>query len=353
MAMDLDQASLCQCLDLRTSRWSDPLSRAMGIDLNDILPEPVQSDAIIGSVTEEAARLTGLRQGIPVVAGASDATASMYATGLSKIGEAAESSGTTSLVFVGHDKPSRTDIPIVARLCSIRGMPYLFNAPINTTGASLKWYLSNLGKAETDYAKANNIDVFSHLNELALQAPAGCNGLIYFPYMLGERAPLWNSYSKGMFIGLSLDTERKHLIRSIFEGTGFALRHVLETIGEAGASANCLRIAGGGAKSRTWSRIKASILHMPVYILDEKTGDVPFGDALIAGHGVGIYPNLSESIEKLIGIKEVIEPVEEWMRVYDKLYPYYLEMYRHSTTTYKISKRQWTPYQYMKRNRRI
>lgn len=329
MTMDIDQASLCQCLDLRTLRWSESISKAIGTDLSSILPEPVSCDTIIGYVTEEAARQTGLKAGTAVAAGASDATASMYATGLSKIGEAAESAGTTSLVFVGHDRPSRRDIPIVAKPCSIEGMPYLFNAPINTYGASINWYLDNLGKAERDFADAHNINVYDYLNELALQSPAGCNGLIYFPYLMGERAPLWNSHAKGMFIGLSMDTERKHIIRSIFEGTGFALRHVIDTIKDAGATANCLRITGGGAKSRTWSQIKASILHMPVLILDEKSGSVPFGDALIAGHAIGIYPNLTESIKKIIQVKEIIEPVEEWSKVYDKLYPFYIDMYRH------------------------
>ena len=329
MTMDMDQASLCQCLDLRTLRWSESISSAIGTDLYSILPEPVTSDTIIGSVTDEAAALTGLKAGIPVLAGASDATASMYATGLSKMGEAAESAGTTALVFVGHDKPSRTDIPIVAKPCSIDGMPYLFNAPINTYGASINWYLSNLGSAEKKYAKAHNLDVYDYINELALQSPAGSNGLIYFPYLLGERAPLWNSYARGMFIGLSLDTERKHMVRSIFEGTGFALRHVLETIKDTGATFNCLRITGGGAKSRTWSQIKASILGVPVLIMDEKSGSVPFGDALIAGHSLGIYPNLTESIQKLIQVKEVIEPIEEWSKKYDQLYPFYLDMYKH------------------------
>lgn len=329
MAMDADQAALCQCLDLRTMQWSDPLSHAMGIDLNAILPQPVSSDTIIGTVTPQAAQETGLCAGIPVVAGASDATASMYATGLSRIGEAGESSGTTSLLFVGHTGPSATDIPVVAKACSIQGIPYFFNAPINTSGASLKWYLTTLGAAEQAYADEHGINVYDYLNQLALEAPAGSNGLLYFPYMLGERAPLWNSHAKGMFIGLSLDTERKHIIRSIFEGTAFAVRHVLDTIKATGATVDCLRITGGGAKSRTWCQIKASMLGVPVYTLDDKTGDVPFGDALIAGHAVGVYPNFSESIQKLIQVKEVIEPIPEWTAVYDKLYPYYLSMYQH------------------------
>lgn len=329
MTMDIDQAARCQCLDIKTLNWSQEISRAIGVDLNSILPHPSAIDKIIGYVTNEAAAETGLISGIPVLAGASDAMASMYATGLSKIGEAGESSGTTSLVFVGHTKASAPDIPIVTKPCSISGMPYIFDAPINTTGASINWYLNTLGKPEQDYASANNLNVYSYMNELASEVNAGCNGLIYFPYMLGERAPLWNSHSKGMFIGMSLDTERSALIRSIFEGTAFALRHVMDTIKSTGAEANCLRITGGGSKSKVWSQIKASMLHMPVYIMDENSGDVPFGDALIAGHAVGVFSNLTESINKLIKVKEIIEPVEEWSRVYDEMYPLFLDMYKH------------------------
>jgi xylulokinase len=329
MTMDIDQAARCQCLDLKTLQWSPEISEVIGVDLNSILPQPKAVDEIIGHITKEAAAQTGLISGIPVVAGASDAMASMYATGLSKLGEAGESSGTTSLVFVGHDKQSATDLPVVTKPCSISGMPYLFDAPINTSGASIKWYLDTFGKPDIDYAAEHDLNVYQYLNQVAANVNPGSNGVLFFPYLLGERAPLWNSHAKGMFIGLSLDTSRNDIIRSVFEGTAFALRHVMTTIKEAGASANCLRITGGGAKSHTWSQIKASMLRMPVYILDDKTGDVPFGDTLIAGLASGVFSNLSESIRKLIQVKEIIHPIEEWADAYDKLYPFYINMYQH------------------------
>ncbi|MDF3001770.1 MAG: xylB3 [Bacillota bacterium] len=329
MAMDIDQASRCQCLNINTLKWSSEISEAIGADLNLLLPQVAATDEIIGHVTNEAAAETGLISGIPVVAGASDAMASMYATGLCRIGEAGESSGTTSLVFVGHTRQSATDIPVVTKPCAIAGMPYLFDAPINATGASLNWYLNTLGKEEKEAAAMQGKNVFEYINELAAEIPAGSNSLMFFPYMMGERAPLWNSHARGMFIGLSLDTQRSAMIRSIMEGTAFALRHVMNTIKDAGAEAHCLRITGGGAKSRVWSQIKASMLNMPVYLMDEKSGDVPFGDAIIAGHATGVFPDLTASIHKLVQIKEIIEPVDEWSRIYDSMYPLYLEMYRH------------------------
>lgn len=328
MTMDMDQAARCQCLDIHTLTWSDEISQVIGTDLNQILPRPVPVNEIIGTVTEEAARVTGLLSGTPVAAGASDAMASMYATGLSQLGEAGESSGTTSLVFVGAQKASAPDLPIVTKPCSISGIPYIFDAPINTSGASLKWFLDTLGQPETDYARKHHINVYEYLNQRAAEAPAGSNGLLYFPYLLGERAPLWNSHARGMFIGLSLYTGREDIIRSVMEGTAFALRHVMTTIQEAGAGARCLRITGGGAKSKVWSQIKASMLRMPVYLLDEKSGDVPFGDTLIAGNAVGVFPNLTDTIQKIIKVKEMIQPEEEWANVYDKLYPYYVGMYQ-------------------------
>ena len=132
-----------------------------------------------------------------------------------------------------------------------------------------------------------------------------------------------------MFIGMGMDMKRSDLIRAVFEGTAFALRHVMETVKEAGATADVLRICGGGAKSRTWCQIKASMLNMPVYVMDDKSGDVPVGDALIVGHKLGVFPELTKAAEKIVKVNEIIEPVEEWVEAYDKLYPYYVEMYKH------------------------
>ncbi|MDD3402463.1 MAG: FGGY-family carbohydrate kinase [Hespellia sp.] len=329
MTSDIDQATRTQCLDIGSMSWSKEIGEVIGVDLNAMLPDLKLVDEIIGFVTEQAAEETGLREGIPVIAGCSDAMASMYAIGMSKLGEVGESSGTTSLVFVGGDKKSRSDIPVVTRPCTIDGMPWIFDAPIQTSGAALKWFIETFAAEERAEAEKSGKNIYAYLNELALEAPAGSKGLLFFPYLLGERAPLWNDYARGMFIGMGMDTSRADITRAVFEGTAFALRHVIETVKEAGAKADCLRICGGGAKSRTWSQIKASMLHMPVYVLDDTSGDVPVGDVLLVGRKVGVFPNLTEAAERIVKVKEIIEPVKEWEEVYDKLYPYYVEMYQH------------------------
>ena len=332
MTMDIDQATRTQCLDISTMEWSKEIGDVIGVDLDEKLPKPRLVDEIIGFVTEEAAKTTGLMEGVPVIAGCSDAMASMHATGMSRLGEAGESSGTTSLVFVGSDVKSAPDIPVVTKPCTIDGMPWIFDAPIQTSGAALKWFIEKMAAEEVTYAKEQNLNIYTYLNELALESKPGAGGLFFFPYLLGERAPLWNEYARGMFIGMGMNMKRSDLVRAVFEGTAFALRHVIETVKEAGATAELLRICGGGAKSRTWCQIKASMLNMPVYVMDDKSGDVPVGDALIVGHKLGVFPELTKAAEKIVKVNEIIEPVEEWVEAYDKLYPYYVEMYKHLDT---------------------
>ena len=338
MTMDIDQATRTQCMDISTMEWSKEIGDVIGVDLDAMLPKPRLVDEIIGFVTEEAAEETGLEEGIPVIAGCSDAMASMHATGMSRLGEAGESSGTTSLVFVGSDTKSAPDIPVVTKPCTIDGMPWIFDAPIQATGASLKWFIEKMAAEEVAYAKEHDLNIYTYLNELALESKPGAGGLFFFPYLLGERAPLWNEYARGMFIGMGMDMKRSDLVRAVFEGTAFALRHVMETVKEAGATAELLRICGGGAKSRTWCQIKASMLNMPVYVMDDKSGGVPVGDALIVGHKLGVFPELTKAAEKIVKVNEIIEPVEEWVEVYDKLYPYYVEMYKHLDTDLKSLK---------------
>ena len=338
MTMDIDQATRTQCMDISTMEWSKEIGDVIGVDLDAMLPKPRLVDEIIGFVTEEAAEETGLEEGIPVIAGCSDAMASMHATGMSRLGEAGESSGTTSLVFVGSDTKSAPDIPVVTKPCTIDGMPWIFDAPIQATGASLKWFIEKMAAEEVAYAKEHDLNIYTYLNELALESKPGAGGLFFFPYLLGERAPLWNEYARGMFIGMGMDMKRSDLVRAVFEGTAFALRHVMETVKEAGATAELLRICGGGAKSRTWCQIKASMLNMPVYVMDDKSGDVPVGDALIVGHKLGVFPELTKAAEKIVKVNEIIEPVEEWVEAYDKLYPYYVEMYKHLDTALKSLK---------------
>lgn len=328
MVTDEDQAYRTQCMDVAKKIWSEQIASLIDEDLLAKMPVLKQVDEIIGYVTPKAARETGLVPGIPVLAGCSDAMAAMYATGISRLGEAGESSGTTSLVFAGSEVQSPTDVPVITRPCVIDHIPWVFDAPIQSSGAAIQWMIDKLAVKEREYADSHGLNVYEYLNELALQTRPGAGGLLFFPYLLGERAPLWNDHASGMFIGLRMSMERNDLIRAVFEGTAFALRHVVETVRKSGARIDLLRICGGGSRSRTWNMIKASVLNIPVYVMSGESGDVPVGDALIAGHRVGMFPDLSEAVKKILSVEEVVAPIPEWTEVYNKLYPYYVSMYQ-------------------------
>ena len=328
MVSDLDQALRTQCMDRDTLEWSSEIGEAMGVDLNHVLPEVKLSQEVIGKVTPEASKATGLPAGAPVLGGCSDALAAMAAIGLSRLGECGESSGTTSLVFAGSAIKSPSDVPVVTRPCPIESIPWIFDAPIQASGSALKWFIDTLAGPEKEEAQRRGVNIYTYLNELALEAPAGCGGLLFFPYLQGERAPLWNNYASGMFIGMRLEMTRAELTRSIFEGTAYALRHVIETLREEGAQIDCLRVCGGGARSRTWNMIKASVLNLPVHVLNQTSGDVPVGDALMAANISGMFGSLEEGVEKSIKVDEIIQPDPEWVKIYDKLYPYFVKMYK-------------------------
>ena len=328
LVSDLDQALRTQCMDRDTMEWSSEIGDVIGVDLAKVLPPVKLPQEVIGTVTEEAARQTGLVSGIPVLGGCSDALAAMAAIGLSRLGECGESSGTTSLVFAGSIVKSPADVPVVTRPCPIESMPWIFDAPIQAAGSALNWFIETFAAQEKLEAQEQGENIYTYLNKLALEAPAGSGGLLFFPYLQGERAPLWNNYASGMFIGMRLEMTRAQLIRSVFEGTAYALRHVIETLKAEGARIDCLRICGGGARSRTWNRIKASVLNLPVHVLNATSGDVPVGDALLAANETGMFPSLAEGVERSIKVDEIIQPDPDWVKVYDSLYPHFIQMYQ-------------------------
>ncbi|MFR8547208.1 MAG: xylulokinase [Lachnospiraceae bacterium] len=336
MVTDIDQATRTQCWDINTMDWSHEIGNIIGVDFHEAMPPVKEVDDIIGTVTGEAAKITGLPVGIAVTAGSSDALASMYAMGMNRLGDAGESCGTTSLVFAGSASKSPSDIPVVTRPCRIEGMPWIFDAPIQSSGSSIQWFIDHMAGEEQMVAKQHGVDIHSYLNGQALKAAPGAAGVFFYPYLMGERAPIWNEYARGMFLGLGMDTTRNDLIRSIYEGTAYALRSVIETIKASGAEIDSLRICGGGARSRTWCQIKSSMLRIPVLLLDERSGDVPLGDALLVGHKTGVFPDLVQASERIIRVKETIWPIEEWAQIYDRLFPVYTEMYHNLEDSMKI-----------------
>lgn len=326
-SIDVTHGIMTHCMDSHSLRWSEKLSEASGLDFEAVMPPIFNNMDIVGYTTNEAAAATGLSPGIPVIAGNTDTIASMLGLGLSSPGDAAEVTGASTLVFVGMDRFPASTGALSVRPTPISAIPYLLVGPASTSGASLKWFDMNFGQPERQQEAETGIGRYQLLDKLAESAPAGSGGLIYFPYMMGERAPLWNTHAKGMFIGLTLSTGRAEMVRAILEGTSFSMRHIMDSAKACGADIKHVRSAGGGSKSDIWLRIKASMLGLPIHVPDSKTAGASFGNALMAGAAVGIYPDIGTAAKELVQIKRVILPEHEWAKVYEGLYELYLDMY--------------------------
>ena len=329
MAIDDQQASsITMAFDPNKKDWSNEIEAVTDVPIHDLMPEIYPVNGVIGQVTRKAAAETGLKEGIPVVCGTTDGSASILEAGITHLSEAAEITGTSTLFFAAHAKPLSENSMLIGfpQCFPIPEVPYILGGPINSSGASLKWYVNtykrSMDAAEKEMGEKNPYNI---LNVIAEKGPAGSKGLLYFPYLSGERAPLWNSYVKGMFIGMTAASKEEHIVRSIYEGTSFALRSVVEETYREGGVINKFRSAGGGANSDIWLKIKASMLNMPLEV-SVGQGGAPLGDAIIAGYGVGLYKDFVKAVETFQRIDKVIEPVKEWVRIYDDIYPLYMKM---------------------------
>lgn len=334
LTVDATEASSCQCFDNIAGDWSCELEQITGVPIHDFMPRIVASDGIIGTVNREASERTGLPQGVPVIAGTADAAAALYEVGLCEYGEGVEISGTSSNIFFTYDGESiPNDVRLILQdhfIPTDKVKKLLFGA-INNTGASLKWYARELGRDLAGRAETEGCSVYQLMDRLAVNAEAGSRGIIYFPYLLGERAPLWNDYVKGMFIGFTSGSEQADMIRSLMEGTSYALRHVRDHAVRAGAVTEKFYVSGGCANSDIWLKIKASILDTPLHVMS-KDGGSPLGDAIMAAYGIGLYSDYSAAVENFRNVVKVVEPEPGWVKIYDDLYGLYISMREHLDT---------------------
>ena len=248
----------------------------------------------------EAAALTGLSTDTVVLAGAVDATAAALEIGVTRDGKVAEVTGTSSLVLVGFDHLVTT-----YDLCYLRGRKpgsTVLYGPMNTAGGSLKWFRNHL------YDRGGGDDVYDRINAEVESGTSGPSGLIYLPYLTGERAPIWDPDARGCFIGLHMDTSRRLMMRSVMEGTSFALQDNLETAHRAGFTYDGIISCGGCTKSEIWLKIKASVINRPIYVPEVNHG-AQGGLAYMNAAFLGEFASPEEASESCFRIGKTVEPV--------------------------------------------
>jgi len=286
----------------------------------------MEAHQIQGEVTAEAAEASGLRAGTPVMAGTVDSPAAVLEAGVAEPGIAVEMTGTSTVVIIPNDR-GLTEPALIALPHALPGMHLLLGAMVSS-GGCLRWFRDQFGQAEIQSATEGGADSYDLLTRHAEEIEPGSGGLIFLPYMMGERSPLWHTNARGVFFGLSLATPRAALVRAILEGTAFALRHNVETATRAGAEVREMRSVGGCSRSDLWNQIKADVLGLPVLLPRTSVGS-PFGAAIVAGMGTGTFPDVRKSLLEMVHLERRFEPDAANHERYTKFYRVYREIYEH------------------------
>ncbi len=323
-AMDKADGSGTILFDLRARDWSPDVLAALDIPA-EWLPPTYEGPAITGMVSEMAAGETGLRAGTPVMAGGGDQAAQAVGVGATRSGIAALTLGTSGVVFATTDAPLIEPEGRLHAFChAVPGRWHLMGVTLSAAG-SLQWYRDTLAPS----------DSFETLVAEAEQAPTGSDGLLFLPYLMGERTPYPDPQARGAWVGLTARHTRAHLTRAVLEGVAFSLKDTFELMRGAGlASLSETRVSGGGARSMLWRRILASVLGVELASAPTTEG-AAYGAALLAGVGAGAWPDVDTATQAAQAAQEAIgggvflsvqpDPADE--AVYTPLYTQYRALY--------------------------
>lgn len=311
---DFSDASHAMLMDIHARRYLDAELRELGLDA-DKLPALHRSTEVIGALTESAAAQLGLRSGIPVVAGGGDGACATAGAGVSQPGDIYCSLGTTAWITRVSAQAVIDPQARIFDILSLNGDSFGVFGTMQTAGRALSWARDLFG-----------LESMEQMNALAANAPAGSDGLIFLPYLEGERSPVFDSNARGVFLGASVEHGREHFLRAVLEGTAYALRSILEVYRDD-ARVERLRVIGGGTRSPEWLRILADICQIELETVGENaTGQTALGAAVAAGVGAGIYEDL-RAAERFIRPQSLVQPDAGKADVYEAGFRKYMRLY--------------------------
>ena len=299
--------------DLASRDWSTEVARILDIPM-EWLPPTFEGPDVTGVVTEEASALTGLRPGTPVVAGGGDQAANGVGVGAVVPGVVAMSVGTSGVVFAAADRPVVEPAGRLHAFChAVPGMWHLMGVMLSAAG-SYRWFKDTFAPGIT----------YDELNNAAGTVPAGAEGLVFLPYLTGERTPHPDPLARGAFVGLTVRHRLGHMARAVMEGVAFGLRDSVELMA-AEMELGEVRVSGGGASSDLWLRIIADVIGLPVRVVGTAES-AAHGAAMLAAVGVGAFDSVGEACEAAVDVGEITEPGQD-AAVYDEVYRVYRELY--------------------------
>jgi xylulokinase len=312
------------CFDLKRLEWSEQIIAAAGVDIEKY-PELKPSSYLAGAVTKQAGELTGLAEGTPVVLGAGDGVTTNVGAGSIVPGKTFCSMGTSAWIATTSQQPLYDgEMRTITWPHMIPGL-YAPNGTMQYAGGAYHWIKNELCGVECQKALEENASPYFYLNKEVEKSPAGANGIIFLPYMLGERAPRWNPYAKGCFLGIKPENTRADMLRSVLEGVTMNLSIILDILRKQQEIQEIL-VLGGGAKGKIWRQIMADIWNADIIVPDVLEEAGAMGAAVNAGVGAGIYQDYT-AIDKFIHIQSVQKPNQEHLEKYGELKELFDEAY--------------------------
>lgn len=306
LACEVSDAAGTLLFNVKKGIWSKEVLKALQIP-ESWLPKVYQSTDVCGEITKEVSRVTGLAEGTPVVGGGADNTCGAIGTGVVKEGRVLSSIGTSGVIFAPTTKVKVDPKERVHTFNhSVPGQWYLMGCMLSA-GLSLRWFRDTLGREEIQQAKNQGVDPYQILINKAEEAPKGSEGLIFLPYLMGERSPHGDANARGVYFGLSLRHQKSHLIRALLEGVTFGMRDSLEIISGLKIPIREIRATGGGAVSPFWCQLQADIYGREVVAINSTEGPA-LGAAILAGVGTGVYKSIQEACERVVKIIDRYEP---------------------------------------------
>lgn len=324
-ATEVSDASGTNLLDVPHRCWSDEVLEKLEID-KALLPKMYESCEVTGTIHEQAAKLTGLAVGTPVAGGAGDNAAAAVGTGVVEEGKAFTTIGTSGVIFAHSDQVAIHPEGKVHTFChAVPGCWTVMSCTL-AAGLSLKWYRDNFCDAEKQSADGMGVDPYYLMDQQAKCVPAGANRLLFLPYLMGERSPLLDEDSRGVFFGLSAIHTRYDMLRAVMEGVVYSLRDCFDTLKEMGVPFKTMYACGGGGSSPLWRQMLADTYNCKVQTIASKEGPA-LGAAILAGVAAGIYPSVQQACKNLIKTNPAQTPIAENTAVYENYFQLYRKLY--------------------------
>ncbi|MGB7848296.1 MAG: xylulokinase [Candidatus Acidiferrum sp.] len=319
-AIDVADASGTLMFDVVHRRWSQPMLELSRID-EACLPKVFESPEVSGQVNEKGARLLGLRSGLPVVAGAGDQAAGAVGMGIVKPGAVSVTIGTSGVVFAATSTPVLEPKGRIHTFCHAIPSRWHVMGVTQGAGLSLRWFRDQFGAGKDD-----GRDPYERLAEEAAKTPPGAEGLLWTPYLMGERTPHLDPNARGALVGITAQHTRAHVVRAIMEGVAFSLRDSITLFREIGVPIESIRLGGGGARSPLWQQIQADIYGMPVELIEADEGGA-YGAGLLAGVGIGSWQSVEGACESTVRVAKRVQPNPKTVALMNLQYTEYRKLY--------------------------